>query len=1441
MSWDGTEIITLTKDIVADIFSDDAEVYYGFTAATGAAYNNQVVWLENVCVPVPGSDVPEDGYTEPNDSDGSGVVDFKEVDNFDISITTQPISIQIPDKTTGYLFVEADVQDSASYQWQKSDDGSSWSNVTDTTFYLDRGEGIFDTLMYIGSFTDTLFISGADTIIDSTYYRVIVDIPTSACAIPSTSNSALVTVITDIDLDNDGIPNVDEGYGDLDGDGIPNYLDLDSDNDGIPDVIEGGDGALDTNGDGMIDENDDGFADEDEDGMADDSEDTPEPDTDGDGTPDFLDIDSDNDGIFDVVEGGDGDLDTNGDGMIDDNDDGFSDEDNDGMDDDSEDTPQPDYDGDGNPDYLDIDSDNDGIFDVEEGGSGDLDTNNDGVIDSNDDGFSDVDGDGMDDDSELIPAPDSDGDGNPDYLDIDSDNDGIFDVEEGGDGDLDTNNDGVIDTNDTGYTDLDGDGMDDSSEPTTVPDNDGDGKPNYLDIDSDNDGIFDVDEGGDGGLDTNNDGVIDTNDTGYSDVDADGMDDDAESTPVVHTDGDQLGDGIPDYLDIDSDNDGIFDVVEGGDGDLDTNNDGVIDTNDTGFVDADDDGMDDTAETTLVTNSDFDLIPDYQDIDSDNDGIFDVEEGGDGDLDTNNDGVIDSNDTGYTDLDADGMDDTAELTSELDSDSDGVPNYLDIDSDDDGIHDVIEGGDGNLDTNGDGAIDPNDDGYVDSDGDGMDDDSESTPVVHTDGDQLGDGIPDYIDIDSDNDGIFDVEEGGDGDLDTNDDGVINSGDTGFTDTDGDGMDDDAESTPVTNSDNDLVPDFQDIDSDNDGIFDVVEGGDSDLDVDGDGVIGCICSQDNGYFDLDGNGMNDTAELTPETDSDSDGVPDYIDIDSDNDGIHDVTESGDGNLDTNGDGAIDSNDSDYSDSDGDGMDDDSEPTDVLDSDGDSLPNHLDIDSDNDGIYDVEEGGDSSLDTNDDGVINDSDTGYSDSDNDGMDDDSETTPVTNTDNDGNPDFVDIDSDNDGIQDVIEGGDGVFDTNGDGMIDTLDNDVNFTFVDADGDGMADQTEDTPVIDSDGDGANDYQDLDSDNDGIFDVVEGGDGIDADFDEDGTNEFTDLDTNDDGMIDSDDVGYVDADNDGMADGSEGTGQPNSDVTEDLDDGIPNYLDLDSDDDGCNDVVEAGFADLDGDGILGVGLPEIDDNGLVVTDEEEGYVLPVDSDNNGVLDCYDALILVVNITSQPQDAGTVFQGDNVSYSVGVTVDGDLPAEYQWQMGVVSDDEQDTTWTDLANGLQFSGIDTDSMTITDVTFDEFDNTLYRVKVTATGYRCAFVLSEAMVLDVKFRDLHIPEGFSPNSDGTNDNWVITGIDYYPNSVVQIYNRWELKVFEMEGYKNDDPQKYFEGIANFGNTNGKLLPETVYFFVIDLGDTDIDGNAVEEDNRYRKGIVYIRRGNE
>ena len=84
------------------------------------------------------------------------------------------------------------------------------------------------------------------------------------------------------------------------------------------------------------------------------------------------------------------------------------------------------------------------------------------------------------------------------------------------------------------------------------------------------------------------------------------MDDDSETTEEPDTDGDTS----PDFQDIDSDNDGIFDVVEGGDAELDTNVDGVIDENDENFEDSDNDGMDDASELTDVTNSDTDSTPD---------------------------------------------------------------------------------------------------------------------------------------------------------------------------------------------------------------------------------------------------------------------------------------------------------------------------------------------------------------------------------------------------------------------------------------------------------------------------------------------------------------------------------------------------------------------------------------------------------------------------------------------------------------------------------------------------------------------------------------------------------------------------------------------------------------------------------------------------------------
>ena len=93
------------------------------------------------------------------------------------------------------------------------------------------------------------------------------------------------------------------------------YIDLDNDNDGIPNVVELG--LVDDNFDATVyNDTSNPWVDVNGNGVHDAYESVVPIDTDGDGTPDYLDLDSDNDGIFDNVEyDGYGDIDVSGDGL----------------------------------------------------------------------------------------------------------------------------------------------------------------------------------------------------------------------------------------------------------------------------------------------------------------------------------------------------------------------------------------------------------------------------------------------------------------------------------------------------------------------------------------------------------------------------------------------------------------------------------------------------------------------------------------------------------------------------------------------------------------------------------------------------------------------------------------------------------------------------------------------------------------------------------------------------------------------------------------------------------------------------------------------------------------------------------------------------------------------------------------------------------------------
>ena len=88
-------------------------------------------------------------------------------------------------------------------------------------------------------------------------------------------------------------------------------------------------------------------------------------------------------------------------------------------------------------------------------------------------------------------------------------------------------------------------------------------------------------------------------------------------------------------------------------------------------------------------------------------------------------------------------------------------------------------------------------------------------------------------------------------------------------------------------------------------------------------------------------------------------------------------------------------------------------------------------------------------------------------------------------------------------------------------------------------------------------------------------------------------------------------------------------------------------------------------------------------------------------------------------------------------------------------------------------------------------------------------DAVVPPVEVWDFFIPEGFSPNGDGTNDFFVIRGIQYFPNNTFVIYNRWGNKVFEANPYQNN-----WDGRSTFGlKVGSNELPLSTYFYLFDL----------------------------
>ncbi|WP_419212258.1 Ig-like domain-containing protein [Maribacter sp. X9] len=944
-----------------------------------------------------------------------------------------------------------------------------------------------------------------------------------------------------------------------------------------------------------------------------------------------------------------------------------------------------------------------------------------------------------------------------------------------------------------------------------------------------------------GDLDDDDDGILNT---------VEDQNEDGDNNYLTNP-SDQDRDGIPNYLDIDSDNDGILDTVEA------QTSIGFISKS---GIDANNNGVDDAFEGAwgiglTPINTDLSLggrgrIPDYLDVDSDIDGIRDNVEAQSffsfvppSNIDANGNGLDDAYEGSY-----------GFGIVPINSDDDQYPDFRDFDSDADGIKDKVEAQttQGYIAPIGDNNKNDIDDAYEDG-----------LSTLDTD----GDSIPDYRDLDSDNDGILDNRES-----QTINEYKSPSG----VDNNNNGLDDVYTYNGITpiNSDSDTQPDFRDIDSDNDGIPDNVEVQTTA------GYIAPNLDDEATYAFNDGVNSAYPTGLTPVNTDGNDSV-DYLDDDSDDDLVPDNNEGNDFNfdgipdqtltgIDTDGDGLDDG----YEGSDvNDGYDVNDEindPTnDLPDTDGTEDVNYRDIDDDGDGLNTPDE------DANHDGDPTNDDT----------------------DNDGTPDYLDPDNGNNENLDVV---DDTASTPKDTAveIDILDNDSGIPSdgtltvaeptsgtVDINDGGTPDDITDDTVIYTPKDG---YEGTDSFEYTVCDAMDACDtatitvivgtpvALDVVDDTASTPKDTaveiDILDNDSG-IPSDGTLTVAEPTSGTVDINHG-GTP-ADITDDTVTYTPKdgYEGTDSFEyTVCDAMGTCDTATITVTVGTPVDLDVVDDTAstpkdtaveIDVLDNDLGIpsdgTLTVAEPTSGTVDINDggtpADITDDTVTYTPKDG---YEGtDSFEYTVCDAVGTCDTATITVTVGtpVALDVVDDTASTPMDTAVEIDVLDNDfgipqngTLTTTEPsngrietndggTPDDItdDTVIYTPKDGYDGTDKLFYTvcdadgnCDTAMINILITVIEVNQMVTPNGDGKNDFLFIKGVDKIRSSTLKIFNRWGVAVYEGENYNNQN--NVFDGRSRGRSTLvvEDYLPAGVYFYIFDY--TTLDGvNKVDSEYLY------------
>lgn len=170
---------------------------------------------------------------------------------------------------------------------------------------------------------------------------------------------------------------------------------------------------------------------------------------------------------------------------------------------------------------------------------------------------------------------------------------------------------------------------------------------------------------------------------------------------------------------------------------------------------------------------------------------------------------------------------------------------------------------------------------------------------------------------------------------------------------------------------------------------------------------------------------------------------------------------------------------------------------------------------------------------------------------------------------------------------------------------------------------------------------------------------------------------------------------------------------------------------------------------------------------------------------------------EPIDPATVFAGEDqdIPFGDGTTLSADTPPMGQGTWSSETEDVSIADPNDPNSGV--SGLPVGSTVLT---------------WTVSNGPCAGFSDDVIITT---HDFFIPQGFSPNNDGTNDFFEITGIERFADNELDVFDRWGKRVYHATGYHNE-----WSGL----NDRGMELPNDTYFYVLNLkGVTTYNGFVI------------------